>query len=112
MSIFTKISKREIPATIIYEDELCFAIRDINPQAPVHVLLIPKKEIPNLGELTPDDREIMGHLMLKVPVIAKQEGIADRGFRAVINTGAQAGMTVNHVHVHILGGRALSWPPG
>jgi histidine triad (HIT) family protein len=112
MSLFTKILKKEIPATIIYEDALCFAIRDISPQAPVHVLLIPKKEIESLAQLNDTDRELMGHMMLTVPLIAKQEGIAERGFRTVINTGSHAGMTVPHIHIHILGGRALSWPPG
>lgn len=112
MSIFTKILNREIPAQIIYEDELCFAIRDITPQAPVHVLLIPKKEILSLNELSKENGALMGHMMVTIPVIAKQEGISERGFRTVINTGAQAGMTVPHIHIHILGGRALGWPPG
>lgn len=112
MSLFTKILNREIPAKIIFEDEHCFAIRDINPQAPVHVLLIPKLEITSLNDLKESHSSLMGHMMIKVPFIAKQEGIFESGFRTVINTGAQAGMTVPHIHIHILGGRALGWPPG
>lgn len=112
MSLFLRILKREIPAQFVFEDELCFAIRDINPQAPTHVLLIPKKEITTLNHLEPEDSALVSHLLLTVPVIAKLEGIHERGYRTVINTGAQAGMTVPHLHIHILGGRALNWPPG
>ena len=112
MTIFTKILNREIPATIVYEDEKCLAFRDVNPQAPMHILLIPKKEIPTLNDLSPDDASLMGHLMTMVPKIAAQEGIAEKGYRTVINTNAHGGQTVHHIHLHIIGGRALTWPPG
>lgn len=112
MTIFTKIINREIPAQIIYEDEKCLAFRDINPQAPVHVLLIPKREIPTMNDVTLADQEILGYLMLKAPQIAKQEGLADNGYRIVLNTSRDAGQTVFHIHLHILGGRPLEWPPG
>ena len=112
MTIFTKIINREIKAQIVYEDDKCLAFRDINPQAPVHILLIPKKEISSMNELTEADSALMGHLMLTVPKIAKQESIDQRGYRVVINNGAHAGQSVDHIHLHILAGRALSWPPG
>jgi histidine triad (HIT) family protein len=112
MTIFTKIINREIPAQIVFEDEKCLAFKDVNPQAPVHVLLIPKKEIPTLNDLSAIDAELMGHMMLRVPEIAKQLGLADLGYRTVVNTNAQAGQTVFHIHIHILGGRAMGWPPG
>lgn len=112
MTIFTKIINREIPAKIVFEDDKCLAFRDINPQAPVHILLIPKKEIPTMNDAQVSDAQLLGHLMLKAPEIAKSEGIAERGYRLVINTNADAGQTVSHIHVHIIGGRALSWPPG
>ena len=112
MTIFNKIINKEIPAQIVYEDELCLAFRDINPQAPVHVLLIPKKEIPTLNDLQKSDAELLGHLLLKVPELAKKLGIADDGYRIVMNTNANGGQTVNHIHIHILGGRELTWPPG
>jgi histidine triad (HIT) family protein len=112
VSLFNKIISREIPATIVFEDDLCLAFRDINPQAPTHILLIPKKEIESLNDLSDADAALMGHLMIVAPKIAKAEGIAERGYRVVINTNAQAGQTVPHVHLHILGGRAMQWPPG
>jgi histidine triad (HIT) family protein len=112
VTIFTKIINREIPAQIVYEDEKCLAFRDVNPQAPVHVLLIPKKEIATMNDVHDSDRDLMGHLMVKVPEIARQLGIAESGYRTVINTNAQAGQTVFHIHIHIIGGRGLSWPPG
>lgn len=112
MSLFTKILKKEIPAQIIYEDDQCFAIRDINPQAPVHVLLIPKLEITTLNDVDDSHRDLLGHMMLKVHEIAEKEGIAKSGYRLVVNTNAHAGMTVPHIHLHIIGGRALGWPPG
>lgn len=111
-TIFTKIMNREIPAKIVYEDEICLAFRDVNPQAPVHVLLIPKKEIPTMNDVTPEDAAILGHMMVKAPEIAKQEGIADKGYRLVFNTNAHAGQTVFHIHLHIIGGRPMAWPPG
>lgn len=111
MTIFTRIINREIPADIVYEDDLCLAFRDVNPQAPTHVLLIPRKPVASLNELSADDAELAGHLMMKVPVIAQQLGLTD-GYRTVINTGADGGQTVFHMHIHILGGRSLEWPPG
>jgi histidine triad (HIT) family protein len=112
MTIFSKIIKREIPADIVYEDEFCLAFKDINPKAPVHVLLIPKREIASLNSVTPNDHTILGHLLLKVPEIARDQGIAEDGYRVVINTGSHGGQMVFHLHLHILGGRGLQWPPG
>ncbi len=112
MTIFDKIINKEIPAQIVFEDEKCLAFRDINPQAPVHVLLIPKRPIPTMNDVQPSDAELMGYLMVKAPEIAKQLGVAEKGYRLVINTNAHAGQTVSHIHIHIIGGRALSWPPG
>lgn len=110
-TLFTKIINREIPADIVYEDDLCLCFRDINPQAPLHVLLIPKKPIDRLANAQSDDQNLMGHLLLKAGEIAGKEGYGD-AFRLVVNNGAEAGQTVFHLHIHILGGRALSWPPG
>ena len=112
MTIFTKIINRELPAKIVYEDEKCLAFRDINPQAPVHVLLIPKVEIPTMNDVKDSDAGILGYLMTVAPKIAAQEGIADDGYRLVVNTNENAGQTVFHIHLHILGGRELGWPPG
>lgn len=112
MTIFTKIINREIPAKIVYEDDLCLAFRDTNPQAPTHILVIPKKEIASMDTATEADKEILGHVMLKAAQIARDEGIAEDGYRLVINTNAYAGQTVFHIHVHIVGGRPLEWPPG
>jgi len=111
-TIFTKIINKEIPADIVYEDDLCLAFRDINPQAPVHILIIPKKEIVSISTLTKDDKSILGHLMLKTSEIAKQEGLTDDGYRVVTNIGEYGGQSVFHLHFHILGGRKLTWPPG
>jgi histidine triad (HIT) family protein len=111
VTIFLKIINREIPADIVYEDDLCLAFRDVSPQAPVHVLLIPKRPIASLNELHPDDAALSGHLLLTVPRIAAQLGLTG-GFRTVINTGVHGGQTVYHLHIHILGGRDLHWPPG
>ena len=108
--LFTKIINREIPADIVYEDDKCLAFKDINPQAPVHILLIPKKNISSTQEIKLEDQELMGHLMIKVPEIAKQLNLST--YRLVVNTGKDAGQTVFHLHIHILGGRKLSWPPG
>lgn len=111
MTLFEKIIAREIPAQIIYEDDLSIAIRDINPQAPVHVLVIPKKPIARVGEAQADDQALLGHLLLTAAKVAKQEGL-ENGFRITINQGADGGETVPHMHVHVLGGRSLGWPPG
>ncbi|BBD52954.1 MULTISPECIES: histidine triad nucleotide-binding protein [Planktothrix] len=110
-TIFNKIIRREIPADIVYEDDLCLAFRDIAPQAPVHILVIPKKTIPQLADATPEDHALMGHLLLKVKQVAQDAGL-DGGYRVVINTGEDGGQTVDHLHFHILGGRQLQWPPG
>lgn len=110
-TLFQKIIDKELDANIIYEDDLCLAFRDINPQAPVHLLIIPKKPIEKLLDVTQDDVSILGHLMLKAAEVAKQEGLGD-DCRFVINNGAKAGQSVFHLHVHILGGRGFSWPPG
>jgi histidine triad (HIT) family protein len=110
-TIFGKIIRREIPADIVYEDDLCLAFRDINPQAPVHVLLIPKKEIDRVGNAKTEDQALLGHMMLAAAKIARQLGVGD-SFRLVVNNGADAGQTVFHLHLHILGGRMLRWPPG
>lgn len=111
-TIFEKIIAREIPADIIYEDDQCLCFRDISPQAPVHVLLVPKKPIPRIGLATEDDQPLLGHLMSRVPVIAAQEGIAEGGFRVIINNGPNGGEVVPHLHLHILGGKKLHEPMG
>ena len=111
MTLFGKIINREIPAKIVYEDDQCLAFRDINPQAPTHVLLIPKKEIPRLADATPQDQAVLGHLMLVAGKIARDLGVED-AFRLVVNNGADAGQSVFHLHLHIIAGRKLTWPPG
>jgi histidine triad (HIT) family protein len=110
-TLFSKIISRAIPADIVYEDEHCLAFRDINPQAPTHVLLIPKQEIPRLSDATAADQALLGHLLVAAGKVAQQLGIGD-AFRLVVNNGADAGQTVFHLHLHILGGRPLHWPPG
>jgi histidine triad (HIT) family protein len=109
-TIFAKIIAREIPADIVYEDDRALAFRDINPVAPTHVLVIPKREIVNVGESVDEDAELLGHLMRVAAEVAKLEGLSD--FRVVTNSGAGAGQSVFHLHLHVIGGRALSWPPG
>jgi histidine triad (HIT) family protein len=110
-TLFGKIIRREIPANIVYEDDLCLAFRDINPQAPTHVLLIPKKEIDMLSSATAEDQALLGHMMLAASRVARQLGAGDT-FRVVVNNGAEAGQSVFHLHLHILAGRKLRWPPG
>lgn len=110
-TIFSKIINREIPADIVYEDDLCLAFRDVNPQAPVHILLIPKQAIPKIGDAEQSDQSLLGHLFLKAGEIAKEQGYGD-AFRLVVNNGAKAGQTVFHLHIHILAGREFSWPAG
>lgn len=110
-TIFGEIIDRKIPADIVYEDEHCLAFRDINPQAPSHVLLIPKKEIARLSDATGEDQALLGHLMVTATKIARQLGVGD-AFRLVVNNGAEAGQSVFHLHLHIIGGRRMSWPPG
>jgi histidine triad (HIT) family protein len=111
-TIFSKIIAREIPAKIAYEDDLCLAFHDVQPQAPVHVLIVPKKEIARVGAASAADEPVLGHLLIAAQIVAKQEGIYDTGFRIVINNGADGGETVPHLHVHLLGGRPMNWPPG
>lgn len=110
-TIFGKIIRREIPAAIVYEDELALAFRDVNPQAPVHILVIPKEPIVNLAAATEADQALLGHLMLVIQRVAAQEGL-ENGYRVVANTGSDGGQTVFHLHFHLLGGRSLAWPPG
>jgi len=110
-TLFGKIIRRELPADIVYEDELCLAFRDINPQAPTHVLVVPKKEIDKLSSASREDQALLGHLMLAAGKVARQLGVGD-AFRVVVNNGAQAGQSVFHLHLHILAGRKLDWPPG
>jgi histidine triad (HIT) family protein len=111
-TIFQKIIGREIPAKLAHEDEHCIAIHDVNPQAPVHVLVIPKKHIARLGEATPADQALLGHLLLTAAAVARKLGLAESGFRIVINNGRDGGESVPHLHVHLLGQRPLAWPPG
>ncbi len=110
-TIFSKIIRREIPADIVYEDDQCLAFHDITPQAPVHILVVPKKNIAMLSDATADDEGLLGHLINTAGMIAQREGHGD-AFRLIINNGKGAGQTVFHLHVHILAGRALGWPPG
>jgi histidine triad (HIT) family protein len=112
MTLFEKIAAREIPAKIIQEDEDLIVLHDINPQAPVHVLVVPKKAIPRLAQATAEDGELLGKLLLKAQEMAKSLGVAESGFRIVINSGRDGGETVPHLHVHLLGGRPFAWPPG
>jgi histidine triad (HIT) family protein len=111
-TLFEKIAAREIPAQIVFEDELVLAFRDIAPQAPTHVLLVPKKPIPRIAEAGPEDHQILGHLLLKAAEVAEKLGLKPGGYRLVINNGPDAGEAVPHLHLHILGGRKLTWPPG
>jgi histidine triad (HIT) family protein len=110
--LFCKVIERTIPASIVYEDERVLAFNDINPQAPTHVLLIPKRHIASLSDLTPGDDQIVGELTRRAAAIAGERGLAAGGFRTVFNTGPNAGQSVFHIHLHLLGGRSLSWPPG
>ena len=113
MTIFKKIIDKEITADIVYEDDLCLAFRDINPQAPTHILVIPKKEIRSMDDIDKSaDKELLGHLMVTAHLVARDEGINKEGYRLIINTNEGGGQTVYHLHVHILGGRSLDWPPG
>ena len=110
--IFCKIVAGEIPAAKIFEDERAVVFRDINPQAPTHALVIPRAHVASLNEARADDAALLGHLLLVAARVAYEEGLAEGGYRTVINTGAEAGQTVFHIHVHLLGGRRLTWPPG
>jgi histidine triad (HIT) family protein len=112
MTIFKKIIDREIPADIVHEDDLCLAFNDIAAKAPVHVLVIPKKEIASLDEVQPEDQALLGHLLLTAQKVARDLGLGELGYRTVINTGEGGGQSVFHLHVHVIGGRPLAWPPG
>lgn len=111
-TLFEKICAREIPATIVHEDELCIAFRDISPQAPTHILVIPRKPVPRIGLAGEKDEALLGHLLLTAAAVARAEGIAESGYRLVINNGKHGGEAVPHLHIHLLGGRQLAWPPG
>jgi histidine triad (HIT) family protein len=110
--LFCKIVARQIPASIVYEDDHVLAFNDINPQGPTHVLLVPKRHIASLNELEPGDDAIVGELVRRAAAIAKERGIDAGGYRTVFNTNADAGQTVFHIHLHLIGGRSLAWPPG
>ena len=111
-SVFTRIVDKEIPAEIIHEDDELIALRDIAPKAPVHILIVPKKQIPTLNDATTEDEALLGRIVLLASKLARQEGVAESGYRLVMNCNADAGQTVFHIHCHLLGGRALDWPPG
>lgn len=111
-TIFHKIIRKEIPADIVHEDDLCVAFRDINPISPVHVLIVPKQTIPSLRESSDAHRQVLGHLLLVAASLAKKEGLDEGGYRVVINSGENAGQTVFQLHLHLLGGRDFRWPPG
>lgn len=111
-TLFERIAAREFPATLIYEDDQVLAFRDIKPQAPIHVLIIPKKPIPRIAEATSADLQVLGHLLLKAAEVADTLGLKRSGYRLVFNNGPDAGEAVPHLHCHILGGRRMSWPPG
>jgi histidine triad (HIT) family protein len=111
-TLFEKIVARQIPATILYEDDMVLAFKDINPKAPTHVLIIPKKPIPRISEAKPEDHQVLGHLLIKAAAVARDLGLEKTGYRLVFNNGADAGEAVPHLHCHILGGRQLKWPPG
>ena len=112
MTIFKKIIDGEIPADIVYDDEDCLAFRDVNPQAPIHILVVPKKEIDSLALAEREDERLLGHILLKVAEIARDQGLEGDGYRVVANIGRNGGQSVDHLHFHLLGGRSLSWPPG
>jgi len=110
-TLFSKIIQREIPADIVYEDEQCLAFRDVNPQAPMHILVVPKIPIAMVADAVEEDEPLLGHLLTTASKVAKQEGYGD-AFRLIVNNGADVGQTVFHLHVHILAGRSMTWPPG
>ena len=110
--IFCKIAQKEIPSTIVYEDEDVIAFNDLNPEAPVHVLVIPKKHIESLNTATAEDQQLLGKIMLAIQKIAAEQGIAENGYRVVTNCGVQGGQTVMHLHFHLMGGREMLWPAG
>ena len=111
-TLFEKICDKEIPATIVFEDDRCVAFRDISPQAPLHILIIPRKAVPRVGLAADEDEALLGHLLLTAAKVAIAEGVAESGYRLVINNGPDGGEAVPHLHVHLLGGRQMKWPPG
>ena len=111
-TVFAKIIRKEIPAKLVYEDEHCLAFHDVSPQAPVHVLVIPKKEIESLEQLEDTDASLLGHMWLTIVKVARELGLSAGGYRVVVNCGKHGGQSVDHLHFHILGGRDLGWPPG
>ena len=111
-TLFQKICDKEIPATIVFEDDRCVAFRDISPQAPLHILIIPRKAVPRVGLAADEDEALLGHLLLTAAKVAIAEGVAESGYRLVINNGPDGGEAVPHLHVHLLGGRQMKWPPG
>jgi len=111
-TLFEKIIARELQGSIVYEDDLVVAFRDIRPQAPVHVLIVPRKPILRIAEAKPEDQQVLGHLLLKTAEVANKLGLTQSGFRLIFNNGPDAGEAVPHLHCHILGGRHLGWPPG
>ncbi len=110
-TLFEKIADGDVPADMVYEDDLCFAFRDINPQAPTHILIVPRKPIPSMDDLTREDEPLVGHLFIVAKELAAREGLRS-GYRTVFNCGPAAGQTVDHLHLHLLGGRNMAWPPG
>ena len=110
--IFCKIANKEIPSTLVYEDDEVVAFQDLNPEAPVHVLVVPKKHITSLNTVTLEDQQLLGHILLTISKIAEKQGIAEKGYRVVTNCGEQGGQSVPHLHFHLLGGREMLWPAG
>jgi histidine triad (HIT) family protein len=110
--LFCRIIAREIPASLVYEDDRVIAFNDINPQAPTHVLIVPKRHFETLNVLEPDDDQLVGELSRRAAAIAQERGIAEKGYRTVFNTNREAGQTVFHIHLHLIGGRPMTWPPG
>jgi len=111
-TLFQKIADKELPSTLVYEDDQVVAFKDIDPQAPTHILIVPRKPIPRIAEARPEDHQMLGHLLLKAAEIARQVGLETSGYRLVINNGPHGGEAVPHLHLHILGGRQMKWPPG
>ena len=111
-TIFKRIMDGEIPANVVYEDKQCLAFHDVAPQAPVHILIIPKKEIASINDLSAEDEQLVGHLFLVIQQIAREQGLAENGYRVICNCGEGGGQTVFHLHYHLMGGRNLKWPPG
>ena len=111
-TIFKRIIDGEIPASVVYEDDQCLAFHDVAPQAPIHILVIPKKEIASIEHITPEDKALIGHLFIVIQTIAREQGLAEDGYRVICNCGKDGGQTVFHLHYHLMGGGNLQWPPG